>query len=318
VAGTVSGSYTATHADNGSAQAITEIESGGKPNSRYSYLEHRWSFSISSGATATVYANAWSGGSGDGDSFRFQYSLNGGSNWSTLFTVTATGSSNLASFQLPGSPSGSVLVRVVDTNRLVGARQLNTVNVDHLFIQVANPPTEPPDGDPSGLSATAVSSSHIDLAWTDNAGNESSYRVEGSPNGSSDWYLVADLPADSQSYANTGLAASTTYWYRVSAVNLNGSSGFASASATTPAAPPPPALSLTASAYKVKGIAYVDLSWAGASSVDVYRNGNRIAQTVSGSAYTDNTGNKGGATYQYYVCAAGGTAVCSNTASVTF
>lgn len=58
VAGSVSGGYTNTHADDGVAQSITETESGGKPASRYSYLEHRWAFSIASGATATVYANA--------------------------------------------------------------------------------------------------------------------------------------------------------------------------------------------------------------------------------------------------------------------
>jgi hypothetical protein len=52
--------------------------------------------------------------------------------------------------------------------------------------------------------------------------------------------------------------------------------------------------------------------------VDVYRNGSTIAATVSGSAYTDNTGSKGGGTYQYRVCVAGGTTDCSNIASVTF
>ncbi len=62
IAGSVNGDYTATFSDNGSDQAITEIESGGKPSSRHSYLEHRWNFNISAGATVTVYANAWRSG----------------------------------------------------------------------------------------------------------------------------------------------------------------------------------------------------------------------------------------------------------------
>jgi len=138
VYGTVSNSYTNTHADDGSSHSIREVESGGKPASRYSQLEHRWTFSIASGTTATVSANAWSGGSSDGDTFRFEYSLNGGSTWQTLFTVSSTSNTNTQSFQLPGNPSGSILLRVVDSNRSAGKRQLDTVFVDHLQIRVAN------------------------------------------------------------------------------------------------------------------------------------------------------------------------------------
>ncbi len=138
VFGSVSGSYTNTRTDDGSTHAITEAESGGKPASRFSRLEHSWAFSIASGVTATVSANAWSGGSSDSDTFRFEYSLNGGSTWQAMFTVSATSAANVQSFQLPGNPSGTVLLRVVDTNRTPGARQLNTVFVDHLRIQVAN------------------------------------------------------------------------------------------------------------------------------------------------------------------------------------
>ena len=52
--------------------------------------------------------------------------------------------------------------------------------------------------------------------------------------------------------------------------------------------------------------------------MDVYRNGSRIAATVSGSAYTDNTNSKGGGTYEYRVCVADNTVDCSSIASVTF
>jgi PKD repeat protein len=77
--------------------------------------------------------------------------------------------------------------------------------------------------------------------------------------------------------------------------------------------------SLTANGYKVKGVHHVDLSWDGATTtnVDIYRNGSEIATTTNDGAYTDDTGNRGGATYTYQVCEAG-TGTCSNAVTVEF
>ena len=99
-----------------------------------------------------------------------------------------------------------------------------------------------PPADPSDLAATAVSSSQIDLSWTDNATDESAYVVERSLDGSTDWsQLTSTLPADSTSYSDTGLSGSTTYHYRVKATNAAGDSGYSNtASATTKAAAPGP------------------------------------------------------------------------------
>ena len=318
VAGTVSGNYTSTTTDNGVAESITEALSGGQPAKRYSQLEHRWNFNLSAGISATLVANAWSSGSTDGDTFNFQYSTNGGSSWTTMFNVSSTSNGNVQSFVLPGAPSGAVIVRVVDSNRTAGATALNTVSVDHLYIQVANPSTEPPTGNPSALSATAISSSRINLSWTDGVSNESSYHVERSPNGSTGWAVVATLPLNSQSYSDTSVAASTTYFYRVSASNNIGSTGFTSASATTPVAPPPPAIALTAVGSKVKAIIRIQLSWTGATGVDVYRNGGVISLNVSATSYLDDTGSKAAGTYTHKVCVAGSTTSCSNTTSTVF
>ena len=93
------------------------------------------------------------------------------------------------------------------------------------------PPTVP--ADPSNLSATAVSSSQINLSWTDNATDEGSYQVEQSSDGFS-FSVIAMLSANSTSYSDTGLAASTTYFYQVNASNAAGNSGYTNtASATT-------------------------------------------------------------------------------------
>jgi len=319
VSGTVSGSVGNTMNDDGSSQSITERESGGKPANRHTLLEHRWNFNVSAGATVTVYANAWSGGSSDGDTFNFEYSLNNGGSFSSLFNVSSTASGNMQFAAIPGNPSGSIIIRVVDTDRARGHREKNTVTVDHLYIQVGNPSNDPPDGDPANLNAVAVSSSQIDLSWTNGSSNESGIKVERSANGATAWSEIADLPASSTNYSDTGLAADTTYYYRVNAYTQPELiSAFISANAKTPVAPPL-SLSLSASGYKAKGKHGVSLGWSGSTTVDVYRNGVLLNPpgVVSGSSYDDFIGAKGGATYTHQVCQAG-TTTCSNVTTTVF
>lgn len=68
--------------------------------------------------------------------------------------------------------------------------------------------------DPTNLVATTVSSSRIDLTWTDNATNEYGYRLE-RKTATGSWTFVADLPENTTSYQNTGLTKKTAYSYRV-------------------------------------------------------------------------------------------------------
>jgi hypothetical protein len=87
---------------------------------------------------------------------------------------------------------------------------------------------------PSGLSATAVSSSQINLVWTDNAGyNEDGFKVERSTGGNS-WTQIATTGPNVTTYASTGLSANRTYSYRVRAYNVLGNSAYSTtASAKT-------------------------------------------------------------------------------------
>lgn len=94
---------------------------------------------------------------------------------------------------------------------------------------------------PSNLSATAVSTSQIDLRWTDNANNETGYQVERSQNGTN-YTKIADLAANITAYHNTGLSAATEYSYRVRAVNAVGPSAYSNtASGKTQNVPVPDA-----------------------------------------------------------------------------
>ncbi|MFE8603594.1 lamin tail domain-containing protein [Archangium violaceum] len=96
--------------------------------------------------------------------------------------------------------------------------------------------TTPPTA-PSGLSASAVSSSQVNLSWTastDNVG-VASYNVYRSTDNAS-FSSVASVSGTSHS--DTGRTASTTYYYRVTADDAanNESAVSNTASATTPAA----------------------------------------------------------------------------------
>ena len=96
-------------------------------------------------------------------------------------------------------------------------------------------PTAPPA--PTNLSATAVSSSQINLSWTDNAANESGFRIERSADGAA-FTEIGVVTANVTTYADTSLSPATQYRYRVRAYNAIGPSPFtAPKSATTLPAP---------------------------------------------------------------------------------
>ena len=78
-------------------------------------------------------------------------------------------------------------------------------------------------------------------------------------------------------------------------------------------------ITLSTSAFKLKGVTNANLTWSGASgsNVDVYRNSAKITTTTNDGAYADLIGTKGHGTYIYKVCAAG-TATCSNNSTVVF
>jgi len=86
---------------------------------------------------------------------------------------------------------------------------------------------------PSGLIATAASTTVINLAWTDNSNNETGFKIERSADNITFTEIVTTA-ANVVAYSNTGLSASATYYYRVRATNSAGDSAYSSvANATT-------------------------------------------------------------------------------------
>src|SRR5439155_1273217 len=91
----------------------------------------------------------------------------------------------------------------------------------------------PPPTAPSSLTATAASSSQINLAWTASSGAVSSYQVERCQGTPCTFSPVGT--STTAAYSDTGLSASTSYTYRVQASGPGGLSAYSNtASATTP------------------------------------------------------------------------------------
>jgi len=94
-------------------------------------------------------------------------------------------------------------------------------------------PCTPPAA-PTGLSASAVSSSQINLSWSAVSG-ASSYNVYRSTSSGGTYTSVGS--SATTSFSNTGLAGSTTYYYKVTAVG-GCESGYSAVASATTSAPP--------------------------------------------------------------------------------
>jgi hypothetical protein len=85
----------------------------------------------------------------------------------------------------------------------------------------------------SDASATAISSTAIQLNWSDNADNETGFRIERRISGDSSYSSLTTVDADSESYTDSNCAAGTTYEYQIIAYNDDGDADASETSATT-------------------------------------------------------------------------------------
>ena len=136
VSGSVtSGSYLDTYTSDDVYEEITERHSTGKPTNRRSFLEHKWTFDVTGGDSVTFYVEAVRTDSGEGDEFVFAYSTDD-ANYSDMLTVTKTiDDDGYQTFVLPADTSGTVYVRVTDTDQTPGNNVLDTIFIDEMFIR---------------------------------------------------------------------------------------------------------------------------------------------------------------------------------------
>jgi hypothetical protein len=114
---------------------------------------------------------------------------------------------------------------------------------------------------PSSLSAVANSPTTIALTWVDSSSDETNFTLERSTSASSNFATIATLAANATDYSDSALNASTTYYYRLVAINSGGASATATTNATTQAIPttaPTAPSGLTALALSASQI---ELNW---------------------------------------------------------
>src|SRR2546427_3850593 len=224
-------------------------------------------------------------------------------------------------------------------SRAITPTQSTTLTAYYSTSSTTTPPPLPtPPGSPTGLTATTVSSSQINLSWTAPTNNGGStitgYKIERSTDGGTTWNII--LASTSHSwYSDYFLSASTTYTYRVSAINAIGTSSSSStASATTsPATVPDQPRYLNAT---IASPSQINLSWwkpvnSGGSAITGYKierstDGGTTWNTIVANTgiaqyinYYSNTGLLSSTTYTYRISTinAIGTSLPSSTASAT-
>ncbi len=156
----------------------------------------------------------------------------------TDFDIFATaGGKNIANIQQFTEPANSSGQFVIQFTSVVNSSLVSGIEIDSTSGgSCSTAPTAP-----SGLGATAISSSQINLSWTASTagtGCTITYDVFRSTTSgftpSSSNQIASSVTATT--YSDTGLTASTTYYYLVEAVDSSGSSAASNqASATTSA-----------------------------------------------------------------------------------
>src|SRR5260221_226645 len=234
---------------------------------------------------------------------------------------------NVASVTLPQASrqlTHGNLLSLLDSVPIVNTVSLNGFNAAILLKTVVAPVVDlTAPSTPAGLSASAVSSSQINLSWsasTDNVG-VTGYRVFRAGT------LLATLGA-ATTFQNTGLTPSNSFSYTVQAIDAagNASAQSAAASATTQAALDTTAPSVPGGLTAVAASSsQINLSWSvstdnvGVTGYRVFRAGTLLATLGAVTTY-QNAGLAPSTSYSYTVQAldaAGNASAQSASASAT-
>jgi chitodextrinase len=282
--------------------------------------------------------NTWSHLATTFDGTTVRFFVNGvqvSSQAQTAALGTTTGTLQIGGDSYPNEFFAGLIDEVRVYNRALSAAEIQA----DMGVAVGTPPppvvdTVAPSAPPT-LSATAASATQINLSWTaatDNVG-VTGYRVERCL-GDACTAFTQIFTLSGTTFNNTGLTASTSYSYRVRAVDAAGNLGAYSvvASATTPAAPDTTAPSAPASlSANPTSSTQIDLVWV-PSTDNVGVTGYQVLRCQGASCTTfaqvgtsatpgfSNTGLTPSTTYRYSVRAvdaAGNVSANSNTVNAT-
>jgi phosphodiesterase/alkaline phosphatase D-like protein len=212
------------------ANATTYASTGLEANTQYFYRVRAYNVDGHSGysneASATTLPNppvapsglqgipvsntqiklSWTDNSDNETGFKIERRLSS----AIAYTLIATLGAGVTSYSSTGlSPNSTYSYRMYAYNASGNSAYSNVVSVRTL----PNPPAAP-----SGLAATPMSNSQIDLSWKDNAGNELGFIIERKTLAGA-YAIIDTLGANVTAYSNTGLSGNTQYFYQVHAYN---------------------------------------------------------------------------------------------------
>jgi subtilisin family serine protease len=159
---------------------------------------------------------------------------------------------------------------------------------------IADPPPPAPPGPPpvprptpqpgaTNVAAVPLTATQIRLTWTDNATNESGFKIDRSPDSGVTWAQAGTTSANATGWTNSGLQAATQYWYRVRSYDSLGNSAWSSVvTATTLPAPTAPA---SPSATPISATS-IRVSWTDTSSSE---QGFKVERSSDGVNFTATT-----------------------------
>ena len=223
--------------------------------------------------------------------------------------VTSPGTGYTARSTLQGNMTEDKVISAKGSNSATASNSGGAWAIQMIAFKGSGTSDTTPPTVPTGLSAVALSSSQITVSWAastdpDNTPSQLTYGVY--RNGS----RIATTAAGATSWADTGLAASTTYSYTVSAYDPagNGSAQSAAVQATTTPLPDttpptvPTNLSVTGTSPSTVSLAWTaSTENVGVTGYKIYRGGVQIGSSGVAS-YTD-TGLTASTTYSYTVSA---------------
>lgn len=197
----------------------------------------------------------WTDNSDNETGFRVSRKMTTETEWRVIGTLSA----GVRSARNSGLTAGTTYVyRIVSFNSSGESVPSNEATV-------TTPYTLPTP--PSSLTATAVTSTRVDLNWVDNSTYETGFKIYRRTGSAGTWASIATVDANVTAFQNNGLDPAVTYIYRITAMSGSGESITSNeVSVTTPsasgeAAPNAPSnLQVTAASNTEISLAWVDTS----------------------------------------------------------
>jgi hypothetical protein len=228
-------------------------------------------------ATATSITSiglSWTDNSTNETGFKIERSTSA----TGTFTLIATNSADIANYADTGLSSGvAYYYRVRSTN---GAGD----SANTAVATATTPAAVTIPAAPSGLVAAAISTSGINLTWLDNSTNETGFKIERSTSSAGTYVLIGTNAANNTTFGDSGLASSTTYYYRVRATNGAGDSANTVVASATTQTPAPVSYQVTL--YPTQDNLIMKSTWDSTVANKVYSTG-ELAVGTNWTTYLD-------------------------------